>query len=86
MKVFQLVSCVPFWGPKIIIIKEMVKKLAVYIMLILVFLIPFSISIESVLNKTQSFSFGAFASAVNRGFWYITFSFDLKYIINKMNF
>lgn len=49
----------------------MVKKLSVYIMLILVFLIPFSVSMESVLNKTQAFSFSAFASAINRGFWYL---------------
>ncbi|CAF0775680.1 unnamed protein product [Brachionus calyciflorus] len=68
-KVFQLVSCVPFWGPKIIIIKEMVKNLIVYVMLILVFLLPFSVAVESVLNKTQEFSVGVFSSAINRGFW-----------------
>lgn len=68
-----MISCVPFWGPKIIIIKAMVQKLVVYVALILIFLIPFATTVESIMNKTQNFSLGVMTNAINRVFWYTIF-------------
>ena len=47
----------------------MLKKLIVYVVFILIFLIPFAASVESVMNKTQKFSIGVASNAVNRAFW-----------------
>lgn len=69
IRILQKVSCLTFWGPKIIIIEAMVNKLIYYVVLILIFLIPFSTSVESILNKTQRFSFTIIINSFNRTFW-----------------
>ena len=70
IKILEAVSCLPFWGPKIIIIKAMVKKLLVFVVLILIFLIPFGTTVETVLHKSQPFSVDVIIKTFNRAYWY----------------
>ncbi len=69
IRILQKVSCLTFWGPKIIIIQAMINKLVYYVLLILIFLIPFSTTVESILHKTQPFSFWVLVNSINRTFW-----------------
>jgi hypothetical protein len=69
IRILQKVSCLTFWGPKIIIIQAMINKLVYYVLLILIFLVPFSTTVESILHKTQSFSVWVLVDSLNRTFW-----------------
>ena len=70
IRILQMVSCVAFWGPKIIIMQALVQKLVVYVALILIFLLPFAAVVETVINKTQEISLAAVSNAINRAFWF----------------